>query len=284
LLARRLLREPILQFLLIGAALFLGYGLVSPERGDDDRIVVTTAVVDDLARQYEARWNRAPDDETLARLIEAHVRDEVLYREGVALGLDRDDPVIKRRVRQKLELIAEEAVAADAPTDAQLAEFLVAHADRFRRPPRLSFEQVLLDGSLAPPRLDAEIATLRDALARGVDPGTLGAPTLLPRRLDGLPLDLVARDFGSAFAERLQALPVGEWSGPVPSGFGAHLVRVTAIVPAESPPLETVRTAVAREWELERRARSAEDGYRRMRARYTVTIDGNRPAPGPDKP
>lgn len=282
--ARRLLREPIVQFLLIGAALFLGYGLAAPDRPDDDRIVVTTAAVDDLSNQYRARWNRAPDDETLGRLIEAHVRDEVLYREGVALGLDRDDPVIKRRVRQKLDLIAEEALAADAPTDAQLAEFMVAHPDRFRRPPRLSFEQVPLDGSLEPSRLDVEVATIRDALARGADPATLGAPTLLPRRLDGLALDLVARDFGPAFAERLQALQVGAWSGPLRSGFGAHLVRVTGIVPAELPPLEAVRTEVAREWELDRRARSAEDSYRRMRARYTVTIDDGRPVPGPDTP
>lgn len=281
--AARLLREPILQFLLIGAALFLGYALVSPDRGEDDRIVVTQAVVDDLARQYVARWNRPPDAETLARLVESHVRDEVLYREGVALGLDRDDPVIKRRVRQKLELISEEALGADAPTDAQLAEFMGANADRFRRPPRLSFEQVPLDGTLAPPQLDTEIATIRDALARGADPATLGAPTLLPRRHDGLPLDLVARDFGSAFAQRLQALPVGEWSGPVRSGFGAHLVRVTAVVPSELPPLEVVRTEVAREWELQRRTRSAEDGYRKMRARYRVTIEEQRPAPGPDR-
>lgn len=282
--ARRLLREPILQFLLIGAALFLGYGLVAPDRGSDERIVVTTAVVDDLARQYLVRWNRAPDDETLARLIESHVRDEVLYREGVALGLDRDDPVIKRRVRQKLDLIAEEALAADAPTEAQLGEFLAANADRFRRPPRLSFEQVPLDGSLAGSQLDTEVASIREALARGTDPDTLGATSLLPRRFDGLPLDLVARDFGSGFAERLQALRAGEWGGPMRSGFGAHLVRVTAIVPSELPPLEAVRTEVAREWEVQRRTRSADDSYRRMRARYTVTIEAKGSAAGTDRP
>lgn len=277
----RLLREPILHFLLIGVALFVGYGFVSRDRSEGDRIVVSRAVVDDLARQYSARWNRPPDDDELARLVEAHVRDEVMYREGVALGLDRDDPVIKRRVRQKLELIAEEALAADAPTDAQLAAFMEAHAERFRRPPRLSFEQVLLEAGLPEARIDAAVAAVLEALGRGADPSTLGAATLLPGRVDGLALDLVARDFGAGFAQRLQALPRGQWSGPVRSGFGVHMVRVTGLVPAELPPLDAVRTTVVREWELDRRQRSAEDAYRRMRARYAVTVEpgGGEPAP-----
>jgi hypothetical protein len=279
-----LLREPILHFLLIGVALFVGYGLVSRDRSEGDRIVVSRAVVDDLARQYRARWNRPPGDDELARLVEAHVRDEVLYREGVALGLDRDDPVIKRRVRQKLELIAEEALAAEAPTDAQLVAFMEAHADRFRRPPRLSFEQVLLEAGLPEARIEAAAAAVLDALGRGADPSTQGAATLLPGRVEGLALDLAARDFGADFVQRLQALPPGRWSGPVRSGFGVHVVRVNELVPAELPPLDAVRAAVLRDWELDRRQRSAEDAYRRMRGRYVVTIEPGGVEPAPKAP
>jgi hypothetical protein len=279
-----LLREPILHFLLIGVALFVGYGLVSRDRSEGDRIVVSRAVVDDLARQYSARWNRPPGDDELARLVEAHVRDEVLYREGVALGLDRDDPVIKRRVRQKLELIAEEALAAEAPTDAQLVAFMEAHADRFRRPPRLSFEQVLLEAGLPEARIEAAAAAVLDALGRGADPSTQGAATLLPGRVEGLSLDLAARDFGADFVQRLQALPPGRWSGPVRSGFGVHVVRVNELVPAELPPLDAVRAAVLRDWELDRRQRSAEDAYRRMRGRYEVTIEPGGVEPAPKAP
>lgn len=276
--AARLLRDPVVHFLLIGIALFVVYRLVAPDRADHERIVVTQAVADDLAGQYRSRWGRAPTGPELARLVEDHVRDEVLYREGVALGLDRDDPVIKRRVRQKLELIAEEALAADPPSDAQLREFMSAHPDRFRRPPRVSFEQVFVDGGRPAAEIDAAVAAVRDALARGADPATLGAPTLLPRRVDGQALDLVARDFGVAFAERLGALPTGQWSGALRSGFGVHVVRVIGIEPADLPPLDAVREAVARDWEVERRRRSAEDSYRRMRARYAVSIEPALPA------
>ena len=276
---RGLLREPIVHFLLLGIVLFAGYAFVAPADPADERIVVTRAAVDDLERQFRSRWNRPPTDAEREQLVEAYVRDEILYREGVSLGLDRDDPVIKRRVRQKFELVAEEAIPADAPTDEQLATFLNEHSDRFLRPPRVSFEQVSFDVGLPPAELDDAVAAALEALARGADPMTLGVRTLLPHRIDGLSLDLVARDFGAAFAQRLQAGEVGRWSGPIRSGFGVHLVRVAALAPAELPPLETVRAAVAREWELERRTRSAQDGYRRLRARYVVEIEPTRPAP-----
>jgi hypothetical protein len=126
---RKLLREPVLHFLLIGVAIFVAYGLVGPPDREGNRIVVSRAIVDAMVREHEARWHRAPTEQELAGLVESHVRDEILYREGAALRLDRDDPVIKRRVRQKLEVIAEEQQARDAPTDVDLAAYLAQHAD-----------------------------------------------------------------------------------------------------------------------------------------------------------
>jgi hypothetical protein len=280
--AARWLREPILHFLLIGAALFVLYGRVAPDGGDGDtRIVVTRAIADELARQHAARWSRPPTADELATLVEAWVRDEVLYREGVALGLDRDDPVIKRRVRQKVELMAEELLASDAPTDAQLAAYMAKHPDRFVRPARIDFEQVFFDGTRAQAEVERDVADARDALSRGADPDGLGQPTLLPRRIVDMPVDIVARDFGAAFAAQVAALPVGRWSGPLRSGFGVHLVRVGALAPAALPPLDAVRTLVAREWENERRLLSAAQGYERMRARYRIDVEPGLPAPAP---
>jgi hypothetical protein len=278
-LARRVSREPLLHFLLIGALIFAAYGRLAPDEADlGPRIVASRAVVDDLARQHRLRFGRLPTDAEMERLVEAWVRDEVQYREGVALGLDRDDPVIKRRVRQKLEVITEELLAADAPTDAQLAEHLARNAERYRRAPKVAFEQVLLDAGADEDALGRAVAAAREALARGVDPATVGRPTLLPHRVGDTPIDLVGRDFGAAFADHLASSPVGEWSGPVRSGYGVHLVRVTALGPAQAPPLEAIRTAVARDWENERRTRSAEDAYRRMRARYEIVVEPPSPA------
>lgn len=229
--APRWWREPLLHFALIGAALFFVYGRLNPGVESEQRIVVTQAIVDELARQYEARWMRPASAHELANLVEAHVRDEILYREGVALGMDQDDPVIKRRVRQKLEVMSEEQFAAAPPSDAELSAYMAQNAARFTRPARLSFEQVYFDGTAPAAEVERTVAAAKAALARGASPAQLGRPTLLPREAEGMPADLVARDFGPEFAHKLVQLPLAEWAGPVASSLGAHLVRVSARTP-----------------------------------------------------
>jgi hypothetical protein len=265
----RWLREPILHFALIGVLLFFLYGRMNPGEGSAERIVVSREVVADLSSQYQTRWMRPASEQELAGLVESYVRDEILYREGVALGLDRDDPVIKRRVRQKLEVVAEEQLARDAPTDADLAAYLVKNAERFSRPGTVSFEQIFF--AAATPA--AQVETARVAALRGSDPARLGQPSMLPGSAQNAPLDLAARDFGAAFATELEGLPLDEWAGPVRSAFGQHLVRVAARTPATTPPLADVRAAVAREWENERRTASLAENYKPLRSRYEVVIE-----------
>jgi len=266
---RRLLREPVLHFLLIGLLLFVAYGRLAPDYKSGARIVVTRSMVDSIALEYQTRWSRPPTEQELAMLVDAYVRDEILYREGVALGLDRDDPVIKRRVRQKLEVVAEEQLARDAQTDADLAAYLERNAERFTRPGTVSFEQIFFAATT--PAHEVQVA--RAAALRGSDPARLGQPTMLPQSAQNAPLDLAARDFGTAFAAELEKLPLNEWAGPVRSAFGQHLVRLTERTPALTPPLAEVRAAVAREWENERRMASLADNYKALRSRYEVVIE-----------
>jgi hypothetical protein len=269
----RLLREPLLHFLLIGIALFVVYGKVAAPDRAGPRIVVSQVMADEIAREYRARWGRAPSDQELGGLVASYVRDEILYREGLSLGLDRDDPVIKRRVRQKLEVIAEEQNARDVPTEADLTAYMTKNAARFLRPATASFEQIFFDGAATPADVERAVAVARVALARGANPATLGQATMLPPRVENTALDLIARDFGAAFAECLATVPVGEWVGPVASGFGAHLVRVTVRTPAALPPLEQIRPLVAREWENERRVSSRGENYQKLRSNYDVVIE-----------
>jgi hypothetical protein len=266
---KSLLKEPVLHFLLIGLLLFVTYGWLAPAEKSGARIVVTQSLVEGLALEYRTRWSRPPTAQELAGLVDAYVRDEILYREGVTLGLDRDDPVIKRRVRQKLEVIAEEQGARDAATDADLAAYLAKNAERFTRPGTVSFEQIYF--AAATPAAVVEAA--RAAALRGNDPARLGQPTMLPPGAKNAPLDLAARDFGREFAAELEKLPLDTWTGPVPSAFGQHLVRVTARTPALTPPLAEVRAAVAREWENERRMASLEANYKALRSGYEVVIE-----------
>ena len=269
-----------LHFLLIGIALFGAYRWVSPGDSGGRRIVITQGVVDDLVTQHVAARGREPSSIELNHLIESYVRDEILYREGVRLGLERDDIVVKRRVRQKIEMIAEEDASTRAPTDADLSAYLTANQARFVQPAVVTFEQVFIGQSTSGPGVIHAVAVTHQALRNGADPATLGTPTLLPHRMMRTPADLVAREFGAAFAAALEKVPVGEWAGPIDSSFGAHYVRVSDRAPAMAPELGAVRDHVVREWENERRQRARNEAYARMRAGYEVSIEA-KPLPRP---
>jgi parvulin-like peptidyl-prolyl cis-trans isomerase-like protein len=274
---RKLLGEPMLHFLLIGIALFGAYRWSSSGDSGGRHIVITQGVIDDLVSQHVAARGREPSTSELNHLIESYVRDEILYREGVRLGLERDDIVVKRRVRQKIEMIAEEDASTRVPTDADLSAYLVANQARFVQPAIVTFEQVFIGESPSGPAVLHAVAVTREALRQGADPEELGKPTLLPHRMARTPADLVARDFGASFAAALEKLPIGEWVGPIESSFGAHYVRVSDRTPAVAPQLAAVRDHVVREWENERRQRARNDAYTKMRGEYQIRVETSLP-------
>jgi hypothetical protein len=270
---RKLLGEPLLHFLVIGIALFGIHRWVSPRDSGGGHIVITQGIIDDLVTQHVAARGREPSPTELNHLIESYVRDEILYREGVRLGLERDDIVVKRRVRQKIEMIAEEDASTRTPTDAELSAYLATNHARFVQPAVLTFEQVFIGQSRSGPGVVQVAAVTRDALRRGANAEELGQPTLLPRRMTQTPADLVARDFGASFAAALETAPLGEWVGPIDSSFGAHYVRVADRTPAAAPALSEVRERVVREWENDRRQRARNDAYTKLRGQYDVSIE-----------
>ena len=282
---RRLIREPLLHFLLLGLLLFLLFHVVSGQRGGADRrVVINDATVASIIQNYQGSWQRPPTPGELKGLLENRIREEILYREGVAMGLDRDDSVIRRRVLQKIDVITEESLGQPAPSDAVLAAWLQKNAAHYTQPAVLDFEQVLFDPLRHGARLQSELTAALSRLRAGADPATLGDRSLLPVRSSASPADTVARDFGEEFAAALVALPVGEWQGPVASGYGEHLVRVSRRTPGRPATLAEVRSAVERDWESERRAQAKEDYYRKLRQDYHVVIEAKLPSgaiPGP---
>ena len=276
---RRLLREPLVHFLALGLALFVLYDAVSGARGGADRrIVVDDAAVAAIVRMHQGTWKRTPTPAELRSLVDAYVREEVLYREGVAMRLDRDDPVIRRRVQQKLAVLAEETGAKVAPSDAELEAYLSKHADRYARPAIVGFDQVMFDPSKRGAALQADVGVALVRLRAGVSPDTLGDSALLPVTTDAIATDLLARDYGESFAAAVDALPIGSWSGPVASGYGTHLVRLNRRTPGRPATLQEVRAAVERDWENERRATASEAYYRDALRKYDVVIDARLPA------
>lgn len=274
--ARRLLREPLLHFLLLGAALFLAYHL-GPRRGgaEPQQIVVSAGQIEHLAAGFARTWQRAPTPDELAGLVRDFVREEVYCREALALGLDKDDTVIRRRLRQKMEFVSEDIAAQLEPTEAELDAYLHAHPEAFRLEPRLTFQQVYLNPEKHAD-LARDVAQLLATLdqAGGADASTLGDPFLLGHAFAAASSGEIASQFGEAFANALSGLAPGRWAGPVESGYGVHLVRVDARTEGRLPVLAEVRDAVRREWDNARRLAANEAFYAELSRRYTVTIEG----------
>lgn len=279
---RRLLREPLLHFFLLGALLFLVYGLRSdPARsGAPDVIVVTRGRIENLAASFARSWQRPPSETELKGLVDEWVRDEMAAREAIALGLDQEDPVIRRRLRQKLEFVSADLALRSEPSDAELETYLQAHPEAFRLPPRLSFEQVFLDPQLRGEELprEAEQLLLRLNQGSGIpDPTALGDPILLEPGYHAIAADQLADLFGAEFAAALLELEPGAWRGPVVSSYGQHLVRLNARADARLPALDEAREAVRREWTNAQRQAGNESFYQELLGRYTVKIEESAP-------
>ncbi len=273
-----LFREPLVHFLLLGAVLFaLDAWLRQPPASDaNTEIVVSAARINTLAQNFKRTWQRPPTQAELDGLVQDYVREEVLYREALALGLDRDDTIIRRRLRQKMEFVSDEAAALETPTEAELAEYLAANVDAFRIEPRATFVQVFLDPRRREGTLETDVARLREALSQAGDAASAAEVgdrlLLLQPRYEHVARGEVARLFGTEFAEALFAQPVGRWAGPIASGYGVHLVRVEAVSAGRSPELAEVRPVVEREWASARRKELSDAFYDGLRAKYRVTV------------
>ena len=281
---KRLLKEPLLHFLLLGAALFAAFSFMSSrDEVPRDAIVVSAGKIEHLAALFARTWQRPPTGEELDGLINDFVREEVAYREGMTIGLDRDDTIIRRRVCQKLEFIAEDIANLAEPSDAELADYLAAHADQFRVDPRLTFRQVYLNSDQ---RGDSVESDARDLLIAfkgdpSVDASTLGDRILLEHGYADVAMRDVASLFGQRFAAAIVEIDMGTWQGPIESGYGLHLVLVDERREGRLPDLDEVRNQVRREWENVRREEAIKKFYAYMLDSYEVVIEW--PEPGTEE-
>jgi hypothetical protein len=272
----RLLKEPLLQFLVLGAVLFGVFNLAGKRAVEGPAKIVVSAVrIENLAYGFTRTWQRPPTQEELHGLIDDYVRDEVFYREGKSAGLDRDDMVIRRRLRQKLEFFAEDMGVAE-PSDEQLGEYLASHSEQFKSEDRLTFRHVFLNATRRPTSLESDAEVVAAELAHaGADFGSemLGDSFLLGGDFRAMPVSDIARTFGERFSERVSALDGGRWQGPIPSGYGLHFVFLSEHMRGGLLPLDTVRPAVRREWMNARRLDAEEQFYRALRERYEVVVE-----------
>jgi len=274
---RKLIREPLFHFVLLGAVIFLLAGRVrSGSVGSGDKIVVTQSQIESIVVGFSRTWMRPPSQEELQGLVNDYVREEVLYREAKAMGLDQDDVIVRRRMRQKFEFLAEDQVARTGPpTDQELESYLRQHADKYSEEPNFSFDHIFFSREMRGASADAEAnAMLARLSGKGtIDIAKLGDTFLLPSRFEKTSAGEIARLFGEKFAEDLTKAPLGTWAGPIESSYGIHLVRVNARIPEGAPPLAKVRESVLRDLLNDRHKQELDTQYEKLRARYTVVVE-----------
>ena len=270
-LLQRLLREPLLHFVALGGLIFVLYTAVSgPAPAPVNTIIIGPERIEQLAKGFQAAWRHPPSADELNGIIDDAVREEVYYREALALGLDRNDTIVRRRLRQKMEFLTDSGAEILEPVAGELEAHLLANEKTFRRSPRLAFEQIFLGQNPVLERSRQVLSALQSGPV--ADPSTLGNRTLLPAQL-GLSLpEAVDAVFGKGFFERLAKLTPGVWTGPVASAYGVHLVRIGERRAARAPPLEEIRDAVLRDWKAAKARQLRELHYARLRERYVIEI------------
>jgi len=279
---KHFLREPLVHFLLFGAMLFVVYHYVQPDREavpSSKQIQMTLDELTQLAMLFQSQWRRDPTPEEFSRLVESKVQQEVLYREALAMGLDKNDEIVKRRMAQKMQFLAEDVAAAREPTTAELEAWFAKNTDKFAMPKRVSFRHLYFSPDRRSQRARDDAVKALTKLAGQPQDANLAASLADPFMFqdyyrDRAP-DYLGKEFGPQFAQAVEKLATGSWQGPIESGFGWHLVFVDTAIPGRIPAFEEIEPDVKTAWLGEQKAQAWEKAYKEMRARYTVLL----PAP-----
>ncbi|MFC1702665.1 peptidyl-prolyl cis-trans isomerase [Pseudomonadota bacterium] len=275
----RLFKEPLIQFLIIGAGIYGAYAMfATPEENFRDTLVhVDSNRINGFISEWEARWNRPPTREEIDGLIQSYIKEDVLYRQAISMGLNEDDPITRRRMAQKLEFLTSDLAMMVQPAEGELEQYFNDNSEAYRAPDRMTFSQVFFDPD------SRGNSTLGDAAAALLELQAAGAPTEESLQVgDGFMLqsDFVsvtateaARQMGTGFVEAVVQLEPGSWHGPVLSGYGVHLVYVYRY--EKSPPavFEDVQAAVLENWQFEQREQFNADFLENLKTRYEIVID-----------
>src|SRR5271166_4404131 len=282
---KRWLREPLLHFLLLGLVLFAAYAYMQRGRGGGESSKQIALTLDDLRTMdmyFESQWHRQPTPAEFQAMVEDKVREEVLYREALAMGLDKDDTIVKRRMAQKMQFLAEDVTAAHEPSTAELKAWFEKNSNKFALPSRYSFRHLYFSPDKRGKDAQADATQVLSKIAGQPEDSKLAA-SLADQFMfqdyygDRAP-DALAKEFGPQFAVALEKLKPGSWQGPIESGYGWHLVYVDTVIPGRIPSFEEMETDVKTTWLGEQKAAAWQKAYQQMRAKYSVML----PAP-PDK-
>ena len=276
---KRLARDPLIHFLVIGVGIYATYGLLQGEPLNENArtVTVTQGEIQALTDQWTRLWNRPPTEEELAGVMRDHVRTQILYREARAMGLDQQDTVIERRLAQKVELLSRSLVTPQEPTDEVLGTWYAENMERFRAPDTYTITQVFFDpdqrGDSTLDDAQAALSALRGLTEVPADLEVWGDRSLVRSYYPGRTEFELRKALGSGFTEQLTALAPGQWHGPVLSGFGTHLVYIHGVTRAADPALADIREQVREAWMEEQVNELSERFIATLIERYEVVVE-----------
>ena len=293
---QRFLREPLLHFVLIGAAIFAVYAQRAPAvRGGEAprQIALSLDDLNQLALSFQAQWRRLPTPEELSQLVEDRVREEILYREALALGLDENDSIVKRRMAQKMQFLAEDVAAAHEPSTQELKAWYAESRDGFAIATRVSFRHAYFSPDRRGARTHDDAAgALRKIAGQPQDSplaASLADAFMFQDYYGDRTSEQLAKEFGPRFAQEVTKLTPGSWQGPIESGYGWHLVFVDTLVPGRIPDFDEIEPDVKTAWLADQKEQAWRKTYDEMRSKYTVLVpappdEKSPPAPAPPLP
>ena len=271
---KKWLKEPLLHFLIIGALFFVFFSIVNKDEiaVSDNKIVVTAADIERLSNNWSKRWNRLPTETELQGLVESYIREEVYYREALALGLDQDDTILRRRLMQKMEFLSNDLAELNTPDEAVLNKYFLDNQEKYELPARVSFTHIYfsLDKRGAKAFEDAKNILSELNALRASEKGD--SFMLQYDFAQETPFE-VARLFGKGFAEQLFTLETNTWQGPIESGYGLHLVRISEKIDSRMPELAFVIDKVHTDLMFEQRQKTNKEIYERFKERYEIVVE-----------
>lgn len=275
----RLFTEPLIQFLIIGACIYGMYAMFAAPEGDfrDTRVHVDSARINAFISEWESRWNRPPTRDEINGLIQAYIKEDILFRQAVAMGLNEDDPVTRRRMAQKLEFLTGDLAMMVQPAEGELEKYFNDNSEIYRGPDRMTFSQIFFDPDTRGNRTLEEAAGALVQLQAAGEPNEasmqVGDGFMLQRDFVNVTRAEAARQMGSDFVEAVAQLEPGSWHGPVLSGYGVHLVYLFSYQKAPAAVYEDVKAAVLENWQLQRREEFNADFLENLKSRYEIVID-----------
>ncbi len=271
---KKVYKEPLLHFLIIGALIFVLFSVVNKEEAivSGNKIVVSAADIERLSDNWSKKWNRQPTETELKGLVNSYIKEEVYYREALALGLDQNDTILRRRLMQKMEFLSNDLAELNQPDETALNKYFRENQEKYKLPARVSFTHIYFSFDKRGAKVVEDAKSVLSGLSALRAPELGDSFMMQYDFVQETPFE-VERLFGKVFANQLFTLETNTWQGPVESGYGIHLVRISEKIDARMPELASAIEKVRTDWMFERRQKMNKEIYEKFKERYEIVVE-----------